>query len=154
MEVGSGHKISTREKIVFSKKLLLFFTLSLTGQKVGKTSPLFPTHCSVLQTFSCLPRPSGSSYNFPQMKSSGDQAQASAQQHSSTPCRLQPSPVLLSCFPICLSPFHTSPPWPSSSSSLLLLPPPVPCFSAFLATHTASLDGWLAPKTQPHTGPQ
>lgn len=72
--------------------------------------------------------------------------------HSPSPCRysLLPWHSLL-CFPICLSPFLTSPPCPSSPSSLLLLPhlfcaalpswlPPQPCWMDGLLpspSHTA-----------------
>lgn len=62
--------------------------------------------------------------------------------HPPTPCQLQPSPwQSLLCFPICLSPFLTSLPWPSSPSSPLLVP----------SLFCASLAGWLACSQAPAT---
>lgn len=58
------------------------------------------------------------------------------------PCQLQPSPwQSLLCFPICLSPFLTSLPWPSSPSFLLLVP------SLFCASLAGCLTCSQAPAT-------
>lgn len=68
---------------------------------------------------------------------------------STTPCLLQPSGVLSSVFPsVSLLSSHPLPAQKAILSPAASLP--VLCFSAFLATPTASLDGWLPPKPQPH----
>lgn len=110
------------------------------GREVSRLSSLFPPHCHVLQTSSCLPRPS-------QMKSR-EQAQPSAPQTHPPPAGCS---LLFSCSPVFPSvSLLSSYPLPAPAAHpLSCCFPTCSCFPAFLATPAAFLAGWLAPKPQP-----
>lgn len=125
-----------------------FPPFSLTGGKVGTFSrlPSSPSVCPSPSHLGCFFQTSHLLLGpgLCQMKPERLRQQpgkGGVLPHPPTPCQLQPSPwQSLLCFPICLSPFLTSLPWPSSPSSPLLVP----------SLFCASLAGWLALKPR-HT---
>lgn len=129
-----------------------FFPFLSHRSDVRKDMSLFPPHCHVLQTFSCLPRPSGSSHNFPQRKSR-EQAQASAQSTHPPPAGfsllLYSSPVFPS-----VSLLSTHPSLPQQPILSPAASPPVPSsLPSWLPTQPPWMAG-LLPKPNHTTGPQ